>query len=353
MRGLQERFYKKGLVTGLAICMLFTMTGCGAKSFAGGATESMAVYDAQSAAMSSNGSYKEVAEEALLDSGSFISSTTEAGTVEQPAAGENAAEMVAERKLIKTVDMNVETQEFDSLMSTIETQVKTLGGYIENMNTYNGSSYYNRGGTRNADMTIRIPKNKLDAFLNTVTGISNVIRRSDNVEDVTLAYVDLESHRDALRTEQTRLLELLEKAESIEDIITIEQRLSDVRYQLESMESQLRTYDNQVDYSTVYLSIEAVEVFTPVEEKTAWERISFGFVDSLHSIGEGFVEFGIWFVINIPYMVVWAVIVIAVVLIVCGIVKHYNKKSARNKAKVSANIAPAQNQQANDSSERK
>ena len=90
------------------------------------------------------------------------------------------------------------------------------------------------------------------------------------------------------QTEQERLLQLLEQAESIEDIITIEQRLSDVRYQLESMESQLRSYDNQVDYSTVYLYIDEVEVYTPVEEETTWERISAGFMDSLKEYRRGY-----------------------------------------------------------------
>ena len=69
---------------------------------------------------------------------------------------------------------------------------------------------------------------------------------------MTLQYVDLESHKKALTTEQDRLIELMEQAETVEDIITIEGRLSEVRYQLESMESQLRTYDNKIDYSTVY-----------------------------------------------------------------------------------------------------
>lgn len=139
--------------------------------------------------------------------------------------------------------------------------------------------------------------------------------RSENVQDVTLTYVDLQSHRDALQTEQERLLQLLEQAESIEDIITIEQRLSDVRYQLESMESQLRSYDNQVDYSTVYLYIDEVEVYTPVEEETTWERISAGFMDSLKSIGEGIKEAAIWFVIHIPYLVIWAIVIVIIVLI--------------------------------------
>ena len=58
-----------------------------------------------------------------------------------------------------------------------------------------------------------------------------------------------------LETEQQRLLELLETAESLDDILTIESRLTEVQYELDSKESQLRTYDNQIDYSTVYLDL--------------------------------------------------------------------------------------------------
>ena len=66
-------------------------------------------------------------------------------------------------------------------------------------------------------------------------------------------------------------------------IITLEDRMSTVRYQLESMESQLRTYDNMVDYSTVHMNIQEVKELTPVieEEETAWERFVNGFKESL------------------------------------------------------------------------
>jgi hypothetical protein len=74
--------------------------------------------------------------------------------------------------------------------------------------------------------------------------------------------VDLESHKKALQEEEKRLLSFMEDAESIEDLITIEDRLTNVRYQLESMESQLRTYDNQVNYSSVHMNIEEVETIT-------------------------------------------------------------------------------------------
>lgn len=328
MRGLRKKVCKKATVVMLSACMMAMLAGCGSSS--GGlnkATMDSAASMPMEAPMA-NGS-------GLLDYG-----YTESVVMEEAKEMENASESgtttstqtaVNDRKLIKTVDMNVETREYDQLMSTIQTQVKELGGYIESMNTYNGSRYYDYNPVRNADMTLRIPKDKLDGFLNTMSEISNVVRRSDNVEDVTLAYVDLESHKEALRTEQDRLLQLLERAETIEDIIIIEQRLSDVRYQLESMESQLRTYDNQVDYSTVYLSIEEVEVFTPVEEETAWERISEGFMESLDNIGNGFVEFGIWFVIHIPYLVLWAVFVTIFVLIILWLIRHSTKQPQTKK----------------------
>ena len=304
----------------LAMSIGAVLTGCGSSKAS----------DSAATASTTNGSYyaEDAAAESIEYSEGFVAGT---GAMEEDKTEASADVTVTDRKLIKTVDMDVETQEFDTLLSTIESRVKELGGYIENMNTYNGSSYYGYGGTRDADMTIRVPKDQLDAFLNTVTGISNVIRRSDNVEDVTLAYVDLESHRDALRTEQDRLLELLERAESIEDIITIEQRLSDVRYQLESMESQLRTYDNQVDYSTVYLYIEEVEIYTPAEEDTVWERISSGFAESLRNIGDGFVEFGMWFVVTIPYIIVWAVIIVILVFLFYGVIKCFNRAEAKRK----------------------
>lgn len=351
MRGLKKFSSNRALVFVMTIGMIAMLTGCGSSA------EMSQV--ASSTVKMSNGSVTEtVAEEALLDAGAgALGGNIERGTdgkmTEASVTEEGAATALESRKLIKTVDMNVETQEFDTLMTAIENQVDVLGGYIESLNTYNGSSYYYRSGTRSADLTIRIPKNQLNDFLSTVTDISNVIRRSDNVEDVTLAYVDLESHREALRTEQTRLLELLERAESIEDIITIEERLSNIRYQLESMESQLRTYDNKVDYSTVYLSIEEVEVFTPVEEATVWERITGGFVDSLQSIGNGFVEFGIWFVINIPYMVVWAVVIAIIVLIIMAVSKRSKKNKVKKEGRIPTGIAPMQNTQSEDTKDTK
>lgn len=236
------------------------------------------------------------------------------------------------RKLIKNVDMDVETEEFDILLDKMEKKVDSLGGYIESSYTYNGSSYYG-SNNRNASMTIRIPAEKLDDFLSEVAESSNVISRNDSVTDITLQYVDMESHKKALLAEQDRLLELMEQVETIEDIITLESRLSEVRYQIESMESQLRTYDNQVSYSTIYLNINEVTKLTPVKEQSTWEKISTGFVESLYGVGTGILNFIIRFIISLPYLVVWAIVIFVIVLIIKLIRKSMKKRKEKKRQK--------------------
>lgn len=315
MREKQKRGFARILAAGLVAVLMCSLGGCGSSS-----KYSMTEAAMDTASVESNGA-------------GFVSEiSADAAAPESNSQASTGEQYLSQRKLIKTVDMDVETKEFDKALTTFTEKVEELGGYIESMNTYNGSSYSGYRSTRNADMTIRIPKDSLETFLDTVSGVSNVINRSDNVEDVTLSYVDLESHRDALRTEQTRLLELLERAETIEDIITIESRLSEVRYQLESMESQLRTYDNKVDYSTVYLNINEVEIFTPVDEETTWERITKGFVNSVENIIDSFKEMGVAFLINLPYFLLLGIVVAVVILVIrlCTRKSRKERKAAQN-----------------------
>lgn len=257
---------------------------------------------------------------------------TEKGTAENQPLQEG-------RKLIETVRLEVETREFDQMMSALETRIQELGGYVESRETYNGSSYSEYNSSRSADLTIRIPNQELAGFLDTVAEVGNIVRRYDHVDDVTLTYVDMESRRDVLRTEQSRLMEFMDKAETVEEIISIEERLSEVRYQLESMESQLRTIDNQVDYSTVEINISEVQELTPMEEPSVWKRISEGFGESLLNIGDGIVEFGIWFVVHIPYLVIWGAVITAIVLFFR---KHHRNKKKKLEERLNQ-VTPAVN----------
>lgn len=309
------------------------LAGCGsAKNGADSAAPAAAPYNNSSASYAAEtvtaggGSYD--GGYMTADSVAYDSEAAMDSAVSEEGSAGTGVGISQDRKLIRTVELEMETKEFERMMAELETQIQDLGGYIENLETYNGSSYSGYRTSRWANLTIRIPREALNGFLQNVSEIGNVVRRSDSVDDVTLSYVDMESRRDTLKAEQARLLELLERADTVEDMIALEERLSNVRYYLESMESKLRTIDNQVDYSTVHLNLSEVKELTPVEEKTDLQRITDGFVDSLKNIGRGVKEGIIWFVIHIPYLVIWA----AVIAVIIVILKRSRKKRAAKKA---------------------
>jgi len=230
-------------------------------------------------------------------------------------AGETGASALPEnRKWIVTVHMDAETEDLDTLIAGLDEKITTMKGYVEDQEIYNGSSYASRRH-RNANLTIRIPAEDVTTFTEEVSGIANVVSTNVNREDITLTYVATESKVTALKTEEARLLELLAQAENMSDLLEIEARLSDVRYELERYSSQLRLYDNQVDYATIYLFISEVQEYTPVAEKTVWERIRDGFSSSLKGLKEGTIDCVVWVLANSPYLIVWG-IVIAVAVVV-------------------------------------
>lgn len=242
-------------------------------------------------------------------------------------------EAATDRKLIRTVNLSVETESFDALLDSIQEKVTELGGYVERMDENNGSVYYHTNNYRNASITARVPADQLDAFLDVMAENSNITYRSESVEDVTLQYVDVQSHLEALRAQQDRLMELVEQAETVEELVYLEDQLTDVRYQIQSLESQMRTMNNQINYATVYIDVEEVTTYTPVTEmeKSAWERMQEGFLHNCRNMGRDVEEFFIGLVIRLPYIVLWVVLILAVVLVTRKIIKKNKAKKQERK----------------------
>ena len=240
------------------------------------------------------------------------------------------------RKLIKTVNMNVETREFDALVANVMERINSLGGYAESTDI-SGNSYDSYSSTRNAFIVARIPANKLDYFVDNIENESNITSKNESANDVTLEYADVEAHKESLKIEQQRLNQLLEQADSLENIIELENRLTEVRYEIESYESRLRMMNNQVDYSTVNLSIKEVKEYSPepVEELTFGQRIARGFLESCADAWDAIQDFIVGFVSILPMLLVILVILGVIFFIIFGIVKGIIaivKKSAKNKA---------------------
>ncbi len=317
------------LAAGLVVSMI---AGCGASSKFETAMEAPAENAAAYDAAMDGGIYDYAAQEEMA-------ADTAAGG---PEGGKEAGMQIQQnRKLIRNVNMSVETEEFDVLIQNVEQKVEQLGGYVEQSNIYNGS-YTQNFRSRSANIMARIPSDNLDSFVDAVSEQTNVTRRDESVEDVTLQYVDLESHKKALLAEQESLLSMLENAESIEDIIAINEQLTSVRYQLESMESQLRTYDNKIDYSTVNLNVEEVARYEPHEAKSAGERISQGFMTNLYRVGSGLKNFAIEFVIALPFLLTAAIIIGIGAGILFLFIRAGEKQAVKKKEKAANNRA-AQN----------
>lgn len=230
------------------------------------------------------------------------------------------------RKLIKTYSINAETETFDDFVAATQARVSALQGYIQNMDSFNGSSYTGNKGSRYCNLTVRVPSKNLEDFVNFVGDTANITNKNLNVEDITLQYVDSESRKQTYEIEQERLLALLEKCDNVEDMIAIESRLSEVRYHLESQASQLRTFDNLVDYATVYLNISEVTKYTPPEPEKYWDRVRRSFSEGIEDLVEGLQDFFVGFVGALPGLVLFAIIVVIVVLIIRAIVKSGAKK---------------------------
>lgn len=298
---------KKLTALTLALLLVLTLfTACGGSSKSSAAMDYAAVQEMEMAAE----------EPAAMQSNAL----TEEGAADSSVLPEN-------RKWIITVNMDAETNDLDALMTSLDARITAMNGYVEDQTTYNGSSNSSRR-YRYADLTIRIPAEDVNAFTEEVAGIANVVSKNLSREDITLTYVATESKITALETEEARLLELLAQAETMSDLLEIEARLSDVRYELESYSSRLRLYDNQVDYATIHLYISEVQEYTPVAEKTTWERIRDGFVSSLKGLKEGAVDILVWVLANSPYIVVWGVIIACLILVVKKLRKGRKAKAA-------------------------
>lgn len=272
------------------------LTGCGAKS---AMTQS---YDMAAA------------EEVMEAAGALEGAMDTGGELTQPD----------NRKWIITVEMSAETEDLDALLAALTGEIGALEGYVEDQNIHNGSAYASRR-YRSASLTVRVPAGDVDRFTQTVAGIANVVSSNKSLEDVTLQYSDTETRVKALETEQTRLLELMEQAENLSDLLEIEGRLTEVRYELERYSSRLKLYDNQIDYATIYLSIDEVQEYTPVEEPTVWQRIRTGFVSSLKGLGTGIVDVAVWVIVSSPYILVFSALGLGILALLRRIRKNRKK----------------------------
>lgn len=290
------------------ILVAVMLAGCGSDSY------DMAVNGTASGTYGEKGS--------VMGDGFVVNESTEDSST--TTALEEDAGVSTNRKIIERVHISVQTKEFDALIEKLNAEISTIGGYVEN-SSISGNGYGDVSG-RYADFTVRIPADASDAFSAFVSENSTVTNKEVETEDVTLSYVDMESRVSALETEKATLERLLAEAGTMADVISIQDRLTEVIYEIESVKSKLRTYDNLIEYTTVTIQISEVERVDVVEKQTVWEEIKTNLVENFENVGHGFERFFVFIVSSIPYLLVIGGLV-AIILVV--IVVYRRKKNGK------------------------
>jgi len=256
---------------------------------------------------------KDTAGSVAADNGSALTS----GTLSASLSGE---------KMIYNLSASVETTKFDETIKNVDMLINKFGAFVETANI-SGNSY---GYTtfRSADYTIRVPVSNFKGMNDSLPVLGNIINRNTTAQNITAQFIDTQSRLDAYNTEESRLLAMLAKTATVADMITIEQRLSDVRYQIESLTSTLKNWQNQVDYSTVTIHIaEVAELTNQVSvQRTYWQQLWDGVSATFKGIGTFFKGLFMGIVIALPVLLILAVLAVIVVVII----RAANKKNKRN-----------------------
>lgn len=230
------------------------------------------------------------------------------------------------RLLIRNVSMTAETKDIETVKNDIEAQVKSCGGYIENANM---SGTGKNRDLRTVNYTIRIPADKVDSLISQIGNSCTVLSSNENSTDVTLEYVDTQAKIESLRVEYDQLIKLLKEADDLDTIIVLQNRITDVRYEIESYESRIRVLENQVTYTTLNLTIREVLKETEIEpahEPTYGERVGKQFSEMLDNTKMFFENLGLFIIACLPGIIFLGINAIIVVVIVKSVKKKRRKK---------------------------
>ena len=219
-------------------------------------------------------------------------------------------------KIIYSASADLETLDFDASVQTLYDLMDQYGAFLENSSLHDSQLLYD-DGYRSGSFTLRVPQAHYADLTGALDQVGHVIYLGSFADNITAQYTDTQSRLAAYETEEQRLLEIMAQAETVEDLISLESRLSEIRYQKESLTSQLQNWDNQVSYSTVTLSLQEVRDLTPEpeEERTYWQQVGDGFLATIHWMGRAGKTLFRVFVAALPILLPLAVIILVVVLL--------------------------------------
>ena len=167
----------------------------------------------------------------------------------QPPSQPGQAGPAAERKIIFIASLSIEVEEVEAAVDRARAVAESLGGFVEHLSSSGGSE------TPRADLTIRIPQTGFSDALEHIESLGEVQFRNLGSEDVTEQFIDLGARLKSSMAEEKSLLALLERSNSVTEILTVERELTRVRADIERAQGRLNFLERRVDLATIQVSL--------------------------------------------------------------------------------------------------
>lgn len=221
------------------------------------------------------------------------------GTVDGAVKANSESTAKVGRKIIYTSTLYLESKQYEDTLAALQQALAEAGGYVQSSNSYNYGS-----ASRHLELVLRVPAGQYRRFLAGAEGTGSLLEKQEDSQDITAEYVDVQARIASLENQRTRLTELAAKADSLYDLLEIENQLSNVQYQLESYQGRMKVYNDQVEYCTVTVYLDEVQVYTPVQQsfgQRVWHSLTNGlvyFVDDMQ-------KFVVELVGVLPWLLLW------------------------------------------------
>ena len=174
----------------------------------------------------------------------------------------------AERIVIKNADLSIVVEDPVVSMEAIGKMAEEMGGFMVSSNTYKTTT---RSGLEvpNASITVRVPADKLDEALVRIKALVedqelDILNESVSGQDVTSEVTDLESRLRNLQAAETQLLDIMDNADTTEDVINIFRELTSIREEIEVLQGQIKYYRESASLSAVTVYLQAKEALEPI-----------------------------------------------------------------------------------------
>ena len=221
----------------------------------------------------------------------------------EPAAAEETGmtDDSQEQKIIRTVSLTLGARDYASSLAAVKAACEEAGGWISSL-TENGSDL------RTARMTLRIPAEQLDEFLTCTEGWGRVISRSESTEDVTESYYDTQGRLATQQALMARLKELVEQAQDLSDILSLEAQMADTQYEIDRLTGALQQTDRQVDYATVSVTLreETASDEAANASLTLWQRLGGALRTGWTAFTDFLADAAVFLVCALPFLAVVA-----------------------------------------------